>query len=511
MKRFFFLVLYVLPVFGFAQQLLDSVPAPIRQWLNAESANANSGEKRDFFTRDSVTVSGYLVNQLPENFIGSGMAVTLNSFDVFEPDVSVFEIEKDGRFQVRLLIDHPLKAYLKLGDVSIPFYAVPGQKLGLAVKLQSADRVESLQYIGPNVDINTALFPEPKLADIDISGLSTVEQLDSLSAALKTRWDTDLKTLDQDRSAPLIARKLIQDNINLYYATILLRATQTLGDLRGSSSSVRFEFLNRIDFNDPELLTNNISFMTFINLLSTMDVVSTWRTSLPNAPAAVSGAKYCAAFAQLEGLLKSKMGIPTGFITQLLKVHALRGIFLQHFDKNKDAARQFLSDFENCFSNPVLIEKAETFFYAHYSPKNQHPAYTLEASKERDMLYKYIDRFKGKYVLIDFWAIDCAPCVQTIQATKHSRDTLHDKVEYVYFTTDRAPASDLEKDFIKEQGMKNTYRITMDEMNALRKLFHFLAIPTYILVGPNGTILNDDFGSKVYTLKEELAKIELAQ
>lgn len=47
--------------------------------------------------------------------------------------------------------------------------------------------------------------------------------------------------------------------------------------------------------------------------------------------------------------------------------------------------------------------------------------------------------------------------------------------------------------FIEEQELTHTYRLAQDEFNYLRQLFKFNAIPRYVLIDKDGTVLDDNY------------------
>ena len=60
-------------------------------------------------------------------------------------------------------------------------------------------------------------------------------------------------------------------------------------------------------------------------------------------------------------------------------------------------------------------------------------------------------------------------------------------------------------DFIKDQELAKTHRLSSDDFLYLRQLFKFNGIPRYVLINKEGKVLNDDF--PMHNLKDELKKL----
>lgn len=95
-------------------------------------------------------------------------------------------------------------------------------------------------------------------------------------------------------------------------------------------------------------------------------------------------------------------------------------------------------------------------------------------------------RYRGKVVLIDFWATWCHACITMMDAMEAEKGSKfnHPDLAFVYIT-DNTSSPDRWQDYRKKIKGEHL-RITKEQMDALAKQFHIKILPTYILMGRNG-------------------------
>lgn len=97
-----------------------------------------------------------------------------------------------------------------------------------------------------------------------------------------------------------------------------------------------------------------------------------------------------------------------------------------------------------------------------------------------------LSEYKGKYVLLDFWASWCLPCLKQIPLIKQIRNAYSkDKLVIVGISGDRQ-IEELRKAIqLNEINWMNIF----DETKSIRKLYRIRAIPVIMLIDNNGKLI----------------------
>jgi thiol-disulfide isomerase/thioredoxin len=193
-----------------------------------------------------------------------------------------------------------------------------------------------------------------------------------------------------------------------------------------------------------------------------------------------------------DSIYSEVLKLTPGIVYDITKVRKLDFQFGQSMKEQKEEAAIFLKQLEKGITEPFLKEEAERLFQKNY-PVEKPTAYELPDTEEAKLFKEIIAPYKGKYLLVDFWATTCGPCVANIKRQKAWRTTQKDSkdVDFVFITSENeSPLNDYNK-FVEENELTHTYRLNADDYRYLRQLFRFNGIPRYIIVDREGKIMDD--------------------
>jgi beta-lactamase regulating signal transducer with metallopeptidase domain/peroxiredoxin/protocatechuate 3,4-dioxygenase beta subunit len=114
------------------------------------------------------------------------------------------------------------------------------------------------------------------------------------------------------------------------------------------------------------------------------------------------------------------------------------------------------------------------------------PAFEVETLDGRRV--KLAD-FRGKYLLLDFWATWCGPCVAEIPELKALHDRFGKDPRFAMLSLSLDAEKDAPRKFVAEKGLTWTQGFLGEwAAGGVTDAYHVEAIPATFLIGPDGTI-----------------------
>ncbi|MFX1705178.1 TlpA disulfide reductase family protein [Chitinophaga sp. CC14] len=114
--------------------------------------------------------------------------------------------------------------------------------------------------------------------------------------------------------------------------------------------------------------------------------------------------------------------------------------------------------------------------------------FTLPDEKDQPLSFS---QFKGKYVLVDFWASWCSPCRQSFPHMREVFQQYKDQEFDIYsISIDKSKA-----DWLKAVSQENNpWKQALDNINIAGSGFAITGVPTTYLISPDGEILMKEVG-----------------
>jgi cytochrome c biogenesis protein CcmG/thiol:disulfide interchange protein DsbE len=118
-------------------------------------------------------------------------------------------------------------------------------------------------------------------------------------------------------------------------------------------------------------------------------------------------------------------------------------------------------------------------------PKTSQPAPSFVAKNLKGQDVKLSD-FKGKVVLLNFWATWCGACIEEMNSMQNLYSNLSaDGVEVLAVSIDRWN-EDRIQEYVKNN--KLTFPVLLDQNQNVRKKYHVMGLPTSYLIDGEGKI-----------------------
>jgi DsbE subfamily thiol:disulfide oxidoreductase len=126
------------------------------------------------------------------------------------------------------------------------------------------------------------------------------------------------------------------------------------------------------------------------------------------------------------------------------------------------------------------------------------PAFTLKDLTGREVK---LEDYKGKKVMLNFWATWCPPCKAEMPAMQELYQTKSSEIEILAVNLD--PQNNVAI-FVNENGL--TFPILLDHNGETQQTYSIISIPSTFIIDENGVIQKKHIGSMTFEQMEEIIK-----
>ena len=466
-----------------------------------------------FFCTDSAIVRGRIVDYSPTMGFQN---LTSQVTDIFtgELKTATAEIREDGTFEKRLLLHHPILNWFYTSEINInkqqvPFYLCPGDTLDIMICFHDGDVPACIYGGGHSAEVARLL----KVRSDHLSLLKLcrffegdIESYNHFADSLYTIWQHKIDTIADANHFTSFERRLAQCNMAAVFGTAYLSyfsqiqdkmaqddpaAPYTAGNamMQRLSLPEMYPLLRRLPNNDSLMLAtkffqwylNGLEFSAPLRYPLFVKRGMAWGNSRDEITEQLSLLRNTGRrlFASENDVLP----------VQLLQLHCINeaiGEWLEAGTAEEDfhSAQSFLT-------HQTLQKNAQQIFD---EQANMEATLPLSEGDAAHFVKDILAQFPGRYIVLDFWAMWCAPCKAEIRATKDFRHRLHGRsdVKFVFLANERNPHREDYIAFVKENlDGEDNVAIDDNRFHQLQELFGFNAIPFNVTLTPDGRIVRD--------------------
>lgn len=430
----------------------------------------------------------------------------------YDGDVDV-TVEDDGSFTHSMNVLCTSKVYVYCGamNVQAEIFVEPGQVSEVYLNVREASRLRS-KFHADTVSYGKLYYYSGAMENV-VRELHEGNSLMAECFGTVNKYDFTQKPevlLDEYKKNLLykveLARKALAESSMSQAMKTYLQGDIDLRLLRGlqqAPSGLASEYMNTLKGWDRE------AYFAFVNKIQKSwpnGYVDKELYAVLNNPVALLNSSY-GQMVMLADMIQEIYSIEESLFTQLAATAKLyRSIkdFAPLTDAQKEdlkalpeACQQYLSAANDKLLATIEANKKKTGFRVN------------EAGKvaDEDLFASIISKFRGKVLLVDFWATWCGPCRQANKTMVPMKEELKDKdIVYVYITGETSPKGTWENMIPDIHG--EHFRVTDAQWAYLGNTMGIDGVPTYFVIDREGGIKYKSVGFPgVAKMKEELMKV----
>ena len=387
--------------------------------------------------------------------------------------VQTVALDKNGKFETKFNACVTSMAFIRLGARNEKrFYITPGQEVRVTVDMSN----DMVTCEGPLAELNNSLanyydeFREQNLnAEINGQGISKLRgfTVTQYRDKLMELYNNGVKRLNDDtRLSPEFREYMMP-----HYQFLTFALMTGYDRILKYANNGQGEYKKPDDYYDP---------------------VKNWNFTAQNGYLYQSGGT-------VEGIT-AQLSRETG-VMYTYPVSARQVIAATKYMTSLENLKAFTDDQlrgikAQCpvFEDMLLAQNEATKARIDNNQKNNlFNIKNIDASLTGTDIFKAIVKdYKGKKVLVDFWATWCGPCRQAMQTILPVKEELWGKVAFVYVTGETSPKALWNKMAPDIHG--DHYYVTAAQWTTLLKQFGVEGIPAYVVVGEDNEVVTKHIG-----------------
>jgi thiol-disulfide isomerase/thioredoxin len=237
-----------------------------------------------------------------------------------------------------------------------------------------------------------------------------------------------------------------------------------------------YSFLRFFDFNNPPFGNPTFYSNMYKKILA---------DSILNIPS-ISSQSLADWLKVVKTNIAELVGLDSGLFYDLLVTHA----YMKQFEELKPLSDDQKKGIEAYFKNPTFAKFlfTENDAVIKQSKSSSIVKDTPKVEKEK-LMDAIVSQYKGKVVVVDFWATWCAPCLQAMKEIKPLKEEMQGRnIVFLYIAEPSSPVDLWKTKILGIDG--EHYYLSKEESEFISNHFKIESIPTYQIYDSTGILKN---------------------